>query len=299
MGRAAYTTAGDGLPARVAPDWTETKLRILSAYVDAFRLACKRAGHWAALDLFAGGGLNYSKMDAKEIPGSTMRILDAGPPYASTVVAAEHDPALAGALTRRLEGYGGRAVVRRCDGVSSIGDLLSMLDARLPTFAFLDPEGTELDWGAVEAIARHKEGRRYKVEQLILFPTDTGFVRLLGPEPRTDFEAKVTRMFGSTAWRPISEARRRGEIEAATARERYIRLYVDGLRRLGYRFVMERRIEAAVTRAPRYYLIFATDNDAGQKIMNHCFNMQHVHHLEPTGQGSLFQMPATPRKTIL
>jgi three-Cys-motif partner protein len=299
MGRADYREGVDGHQVRVAPDWTETKLRNLSAYISAFASACTSRGDWTALDLFAGAGLNYSKMDSKEIPASTMRILDAGPPHASLVVAAEKHAGLHAALAHRLDKYGPRADVVHCDGVANIHALLERIDPTLPAFAFLDPEGTELHWSAVEAIAQHKAGHPFKMEQLILFPTDTGFMRLLWPKPQPGFEAMVARMFGNEDWRPILADRQAGVISAKQARVRYIQLYAAGLRSLGYRHVLERGISAAVSRAPRYYLIFASDHPVGNKVMDHCFNMPHVHPLEPTGQQSLFQIPATPRKKIL
>jgi hypothetical protein len=60
MGSASFHRAADTYPARVAPSWTEEKLMILEAYLDAFADACKSAGGWYGLD-------------ASPAPGSTGR----------------------------------------------------------------------------------------------------------------------------------------------------------------------------------------------------------------------------------
>jgi hypothetical protein len=66
VGEATFHTT-DGYPARDAPAWTEEKLMILECYIQAFARACRKAGGWYCLDLFAGTGLNYSLLRSVEI----------------------------------------------------------------------------------------------------------------------------------------------------------------------------------------------------------------------------------------
>ena len=102
---------------------------------------------------------------------------------------------------------------------------------RAPAFAFLDPEGSELEWRHRGRIAEHKRGHSpYKVEQLILFPTDMGFVRLAPDHPEL-----VTRIYGHDRWKLIYERRSAKTITAEQARSEYVRLYAEGLANLGYR----------------------------------------------------------------
>lgn len=152
-------------------------------------------------------------------------------------------------------------------------------------------------------IAEHKARSRNKVEQLILFPTDMGFVRLLSLRKPLDpdFATRVTAMFGTDAWQEIYLRRRRDEISAAEAREEYLRLYAQGLRRLGYRHVQERQITKEPTTpggrgAPMYFLVHATDNEAGETIMGHCFDKKHLRPGEELGQQQLLHTPVAPRK---
>ena len=170
---------------------------ILDAYLNAFAKACQRAGGWYALDLFAGTGLNWSTTRNAPIDGSALIALGAEPPDATTVVLAEKHPGAFDALTHRTERFGDRALRFNDDANGVIADMLAPIPRRAPAFAFLDPEGSELEWETVDAIAEHKRGHSpFKVEQLILFPTDMGFVRLAPDHPEL-----VTRIYGHAVLR--------------------------------------------------------------------------------------------------
>lgn len=172
--------------------------------------------------------------------------------------------------------------------------MLAPISKRAPVFAFLDPEGSELEWPTVEAIAAHKRGEhRYKVEQLILFPTDMGFVRLAPDHPEL-----VTRIYGHERWKDIYARRLAGEITAEEARSEYVRLYPQGFKDLGYATVLDRQIKKS-NGQPMYFLIFATDNDAGEKIMDWVFDRVRLRVQEELGQTTLFDMESGPRERRL
>jgi three-Cys-motif partner protein len=168
MGRAKYRNASDDLSARVAPSWTEEKLMILESYLDAFADACKSAGGWYGLDLFAGPGLNWSETRDEERKGSPLIALEAESPKATQIVAAESHRKSYEALNLRTQAYGDRIRLFNDDANQVVGDMLARIPPRAPAFAFLDPEGSELDWETVEAVANHKRGDSpTKIEQLI------------------------------------------------------------------------------------------------------------------------------------
>jgi three-Cys-motif partner protein len=303
MGKARYETASDGHPARVAPTWTEEKLAILACYLHGFAAACKSHPRgWYALDIFAGGGLSISATTRTEIPASALIALEAGPPPARMVVLCERSARALPALKHRVARYGDRARVFAKDANAEIGEMLALIPRDAPAFAFLDPEGSELDWDTVRAIAEHKRKPHKKVEQLILLPTDMGFVRTLplAKDLGEAAAAKITAMFGHDRWREIYERRRTDKINAEAARTEYVRLYAQGLRELGYAHVQERQItkDAAGGRAgsPMYFLIHASDHDAGERIMSHCFDKKHIRPDEQLGQEGLFHVPVARRQ---
>jgi three-Cys-motif partner protein len=294
MARATFHKAPDGHPARDAASWTEEKLMILDSYLKAFATTCRRAGGWYGLDLFAGTGLNWSLTREQQIDGSVQIALQAGPLRAVKVIAAEQDPACLSALQRRLEPYRERAVLFQADANEAVGEMLTLVPTRAPAFAFLDPEGSELAWETVAAIAAHKRGGSpNKIEQLILFPTDMGFVRLAPEYPEL-----VTRIFGDERWKEIFQRRERGEISAEQARSDYVRMYAAALKELGYATVLDRQIVKA-NGAPMYFLLFATDNAAGERIMDSVFDQVRLRVREELGQATLFDMKSGPRRRRL
>lgn len=294
MGQATFHTASDGDPARDAASWTEEKLMILDAYLGAFAKACQRAGGWYGLDLFAGTGLNWSTTRDKAINGSALIALEAESPKATKVVLAENNPGAFEALTRRTEPYADRVARFNDDANRIVGEMLALVPRRAPTFAFLDPEGSELEWPTVEALAEYKRGHgANKVEQLILFPTDMGFVRLAPDHPEL-----VTRIYGHDRWKRIYERRSADAITAEQARSEYVRLYAEGFSGLGYRTVLDRQITKA-NGSPMYFLMFATDNEAGERIMDWVFDRVRLRVNEELGQTTLFDMESGPRSRRL
>lgn len=267
---------------------------ILDAYLTAFARACQRAGGWYGLDLFAGTGLNWSTIRDAPIAGSALIALNAEPPPATKVIMAERHPGAFAALASRTQSYGDRAVCFHDDANQIVHDMLALVPKRAPAFAFLDPEGSELEWATVQAVADHKRGSSpNKVEQLILFPTDMGFVRLAPDHPEL-----VTRIYGHDRWTNIFERRGAGQISAEQARSEYVRLYAAGFKDLAYATVLDRQITKA-NGAPMYFLIFATDNDTGEKIMDWVFNRVRLRVAEELGQATLFDMESGPRERRL
>jgi three-Cys-motif partner protein len=306
VAQAKLKLASDGHRARIAPTWTEEKLRILDCYLRGFAIACKRVGGWYALDLFAGGGLNISEATGSEIAGSPLIALEARSPEATLMLCCEQGEEVLAALHYRTERYGRRCEIFPGNANNEIAAMLARVPSRAPAFAFLDPEGAELEWETVRRVAEHKDPRSSKVEQLILFPTDMGFVRLLSLRKPLDpgYAERVTSMFGSDDWRGIYDRRRQDLIDAEQAREEYLRLYARGLRQLGYRHVQERQITKESTRSggrgsPMYFLVHATDNDAGNTIMSHCFDKKHLRPEEERGQAAMFHTPVAPRRRRL
>jgi three-Cys-motif partner protein len=267
---------------------------ILDAYLKAFAKACAKAGGWYGLDLFAGTGLNWSKTRGTEIAGSALIALEAGPPEATKIIVAEQHAGSFAALEQRTQLYGNRVARFNADANKIVAEMLALVPRRAPAFAFLDPEGSELAWATVEALADHKRGHSpNKIEQLILFPTDMGFVRLA-----PDYPELVTRIFGHERWKAIYERRERGEISAEQARGEYVRMYGDGLKGLGYKTVLDRQIKKEGGQ-PMYFLIFATDNAAGERIMDSVFDRVRLRVHEELGQATLFDMKSGPRKRRL
>lgn len=268
------TASRDGAP-RPWGYWTEVKLQILGDYLNAFLTACQSQKEVVYLDAFAGEGHGLSRVTGEVFQGSALRALEARghDGHRFTRLRYLERASKAAALEARLRAdYPGRDIrVYGGDCNTRLRDALDELrDVRwAPTFAFVDPDGLEVDWRTLEMLAAHKHGSKHKTELWMLF-SSTAPMRVLGlRKPMTvDAAAQITRLFGTTAWRPIHELRRADELSAEEARDEFVslmrwRLETD----LGYARTHPLLLKSE-RGVPLYHMIFATDHEAGDRIMS-------------------------------
>jgi three-Cys-motif partner protein len=263
--------------------WTEGKLDILAKYLDRFTTTTKyRADARIYLDAFAGEGHGTSRTTRTRFEGSArigLKISDPAFDRCYFFELPEKAGELKQELSRDFPGRDIRVVPGDCNATIPVA-LAELRRDNLgwaPTFAFLDPDGMELRWETIKALAAHKQRRqppsKTKVELWLLFPSG-GLLRNLALDegkllPR--HIAKATSLFGSDAWRRIYEARKARQIDGQEARERYVNLYRWQLERdLGYQRTHPIEVKNNQNR-PIYHLIFATDSKPGDKIMSHLY----------------------------
>lgn len=254
--------------------WTELKLEILRRYLDEFTTTTKnKARARVFLDAFAGQGVGRSRETGDVFEGSVRIALQTeGPPF-THLRFVEVDSTKARRLREDLSAeFPGRDILvyeGDCNQMVrlALADLADL--AWAPTFAFLDPDGIQLKWSTVEALADHKRGHKFKVELWLLFST-MGLVRRLALDEeklRPGDEQAASDAFGDDSWRPIYDARRDDRIDGKRARYEYINLYRWKLERelnYSHTFALEIRNDRGV---PIYAMVFATDHEAGKRIM--------------------------------
>ena len=185
----------------------------------------------------------------------------------------ENDPVRVEQL-RDLEAAHPNATVIEGDLNERIVEALGKIEPQAATIAFLDPEGTELEWRTIEALARHKVGHSpTKIELLILFPLQMCVLRLLnfktGRIPRSHARKLEAMLGAESPWREIWQKRLMGLITTPEeTRAAFLDSYCHQIKRLGYRHVLAREVMDRRGR-PLYYLLFASDIDAGKRIMRH------------------------------
>ena len=252
------------------------KISILGDYLPAFAQATQTAPNRVYVDAFAGDPHNVIKGTGREFPGSPELALRASPPF-THIRLFEKNPSRAKRL-RELATRGGVSGLQVVEGDCNeeMAGVLRGLPVQAPTFAFLDPDGMELRWKTIWAIADHKRAYaertgRSKVEMWILFCT-SGIVRMLGSKReeavRRGFPHKVAELYGARGpWERIWEARLSGELEPGDAKKAYLYLYMDRLADLGYKHLLVRPIKP--NRGNELYaMIFVTDSLAGKSIMS-------------------------------
>ena len=257
--------------------WTKGKLDLLQRYLDAFTTTTKyKASERIYIDAFAGEPENEDRLTGEPLDGSARIALSTkDPPF--TKLRFFETPAKAKRLEEMLRAdfpnHDFKVIGGDCN--KTMPDVLGELKDydRVPTFAFLDPNGTETEWTTLELLANHKAHSPYKVELFLLFPAPM-FIRLLptdGRKVREQDRVAIDKMFGTSEWNRIYEARLRGYIEPGRARDEYLNLMRWRIVKI-LQYKWAHFIEVKNERnSPIYYLIFATDHEAGDRIMRSLF----------------------------
>ena len=282
MGRNAAPTddGGVGPKRRSWGYWTEAKLGLLADYLDAFTTATKlKTSERVYLDAFAGQGRGLSRTTGEEFESSPRIALGVDePPFTRLrfFELGQKATQLEEELRRDFPARDLRVVAGDCNETipAVLADLRRDGLVWAPTFAFLDPDGMELHWQTIEAIARHKAERKYKVELWCLFNTP-GLMRVLRKDINAiqpHEEALATRLFGNERWTAIQALRFEGDIEPVEAREEFVNLFRWQLEHdLGYGWTHALEIKN-LRGQPIYHMVFATDNEAGNRIMADIYN---------------------------
>lgn len=251
--------------------WTVHKLDILGDYLNAFNTASLRAGKTVYLDLYAGTTDNEERDTGRPVLGSAQRALEASPFF--TRLYLFDLPQTAGTLESELRATYADRDFMVVSGDSNDTVTVALDDIRqrdlqwAPIFAFLDPYKLDIKWKTLEVLADFKRERKYKVELWILcFSSTMPRVLTTNEEPDATGARQLSEFFGSEQWREIHNARVAGRLSPGDAREEYVNLYRWRLENtLGYKYTHAFAVKN--THGPLYHLVFATDNDAGFKIM--------------------------------
>jgi three-Cys-motif partner protein len=263
-------------PATVRPGGAQSrvKLGILADYLKQFAKASAKSYHRYYIDGFAGCGQGIDPSTGEQYDGSARLCFDVEPPFTRCFLI-ENDPARAATLGDLADVYRNARVIPG-DVNARIEEALAEIEPQAATFAFLDPEGTQLHWDTVRRLAEHKRGQsKTKIELLILFPLQMCVLRLLnfktGKVPQAHID-KLERMLGAESpWRLIWRKRLTGEITTPEeTRAAFLDAYCHQIKKLGYAHVLAREVVGDDGR-PLYYLVFASDHDAGKRIMKHEF----------------------------
>lgn len=251
--------------------WTRGKLDLLRRYLDAFTTASKSQSEILYLDLFGGQPTNRERLTEHDLDGSARIALSTGDAPFSRLRCFELEPfatRLGAALQRDFPGRDVQVIPGNCN--ETIGATLSSLASVnwAPTFAFVDPNGADVEWSTLEALAKFKKAGRTKTEIWLLLAVGM-FTRTLpiDGDVRLQDASKLTRLYGTSSWQHIYEARVQGRLSPGEAREEYVNLMRWRLETvLGYRWTHP--LEIFNERGSSiYHMVFATDHEAGNRIM--------------------------------
>ncbi len=188
--------------------------------------------------------------------------------------------------------------------------------AKAPTLAYIDPYKLNIKWETIKTIAEFKDRRYSKVEMLILFKVPD--IYRIGSSRRSpdriEASKQITDFFGSEAWKAIESKSDRHDkknnfisenlhlvenqsnffdekisevhfepnndyLNSDQERSLYVMLFRYFLEQiLGYEFTVGIPVDWKL--GPKYVLIFATDSEAGKRIMDSIILKQFIPNLE-------------------
>lgn len=256
-------------PPRRFHHWTEDKLEVLRLYLKQYR---RVAGGGTYIDGFAGTG--QALIGAKHRDGSPIVALKS---EAFKQLHCFEQPTECARLQKRVEYLFGkrRAKFRYYPGDVNT-ELPKLLDAGViptdkPCFAFLDPNGTELAWSTIEALAAYKtlnpvaDPPQCKVELWVLFNSGQVIARMW-PRDRSKHAMPIgvdalDLVFGGReAWFDLWE----GHYPPSGL----VLRYQQRLRDLGYGSVTMYELRRPGTHHLEYHMLHATDHSAAMGFMS-------------------------------
>lgn len=261
--------------------WSELKHEIITKYARAYTtvLAAQipapgRRFHLSYIDGFSGTGLHISKETGEFVQGSPLNALQVSPPF-NEFHFVELNP---GKLDFLKAAIGGRSNVffhgEDCNQVL-IRDVFPRIERSeyRRALCLLDPYGLHLDWDVVEAA-----GMSGTIEIFLNFPVMDMHMNAIWRNPervKPEGLARMTRFWGDEAWRSAAYATERdlfGEMPQKQDIQVVVAAYCERLKsKARFGFVPTpmpmRNLHGGIV----YYLVFASPNASGGKIVSDIF----------------------------
>jgi three-Cys-motif partner protein len=266
----------DGLPTRVFGAWTTEKLDYVRRYIYMFETSM-RGKPWrqrSYIDLYAGTGKYRAEENGEVHLGSALLALTTEHPFTHYYFV-ESDSDNLNTLKQRCQPATQK--IRFYEGDANqkvneiVNEIISVDKQKIPNqwsslnLAFLDPDGLELEWKTVEALAKVNK------MDLIIYYSQFGLNLNLKNCYQTKSATTIDKFFGDDEWRRIFEKWKLKDSIAGIHRD-LIDYYKSKLHTLGYVDVVEPEtgveplMRTSKTKAPLYRLLFASKNELGHEF---------------------------------
>ncbi|MFC1892421.1 three-Cys-motif partner protein TcmP [Chloroflexota bacterium] len=254
----------DGLMPRPIRKWACHKLECFADYLDSYTRSRPNIQR-CYLELYASCGRCICTGTDCCIEDASLRALKKNLARYIFVVSTRQDAESLERLTKARSANNIDIITGNCNNVKIIRQFLDLIPRSASSLAFLDPPGYRmLRWNTIKHLAAHgADWKGNKMELLIAFPLEMALVRNL---TRPECQASISRLYGDQRWVDIRKHWLEGKIRPDDVRQQLVKLFKDGLKDLGYRYVDSYR-PAAFSKSPFYHLIWASDKDSGAIIL--------------------------------
>ena len=261
--------------------WSELKHEIITKYARAYTTVLLaqtptlgRRFHVSYIDGFSGTGLHISKETGLFVAGSPLNALQVTPPF-NEFHFVELNP---GKLDFLRTAIGDQANVFFYGGdcnrvlIRDVFPKIKRSEYRR-ALCLLDPYGLHLDWDVIEAA-----GVSGTIEIFLNFPVMDMHMNAIWRDPdrvKPDGIARMSRFWGDETWRSAAYAPERdlfGERPQKQDIQAIVGAYCERLKtKAGFSFVPTampmRNLQGGIV----YYLVFASPNASGGKIVSEIF----------------------------
>jgi three-Cys-motif partner protein len=268
--------------------WTERKLDILAAYLEAYNTALKNQPFTRVyIDAFAGTGYrsrasramrtldlfqDVEDAEAQDfLKGSATRALEVVPSF-DKYIFIESDPDKVTELQALKDAHPDKAhavEIVQDDANAYVQRYCATIPAEVRAVVFLDPFATQVAWETVAAIAG-----THAVDVWILFPL-MAVNRLLANDPAKACRTALDRLFGTSQWfeqfyRTHAESSIFGQpfdmVRKACSFDGIAAFYLDRLRSVFAEVAPRPRLFCNSRNSPMFQLFFAAGNPKGAPI---------------------------------
>jgi three-Cys-motif partner protein len=246
--------------------WVCHKLECFSDYIEAYTAALGK-GNYCYLELYASGGKCLCKGTDCVIEDSALRALGVKRKFDRYIFVAK-DPDDAQSLRQLTASYDSDVNIITGNPVSEkvLRQAFDLIPRSASSLALIDPPGyRQLRWSTIKKLAAHGlDWKEHKVELLILFPLEMALLRNL---TRPECQSSINRLYGHRDWQAISQKRIDGKMSSEKLREKLVKLFMVGLKGLGYKYV-EDFTPASPSLHPLYHVISANDSGHRMKMIS-------------------------------
>jgi three-Cys-motif partner protein len=253
--------------------WSEDKLRILRKYLAPYsRIMNRHRFKYAYIDAFAGSGLHVTKNEKRIVPGSPLEAMMVEPPF-DEYYFIEMDKKKSAMLEKQVKDKGNVHIFSGDCNEILIKDVFPQVryeDYRR-AICFLDPYNIGLDWEVLL-----NAGKMRSIEIILNFSIMDINRNLKRKKPREEDIDRMNRFWGDETWRDYlfqTEPGLFGDIfERIPGNTPITRAFQERLKiKAGFKYVPEPIAMCNTKGAVVYFLFFASQNQAGNKIITDIF----------------------------
>jgi three-Cys-motif partner protein len=261
--------------ADVIGPWSEIKLDIIRKYVPAYSmvLAKQHGFYHIYIDAFAGLGFHKSKTDQTRVAGSPQIAVQTRPPFREYwFIDINHQKVASLKDLRTLTDVPVHVEEGDCNNL--LLDILPTVrrDKYRRALCLLDPYGLHLDWRVMELA-----GKMGTVEVFINFPImdiNRNVLRKNADDIDPAQAARLDRFWGDNSWRKSAYSTQASLFgwEEKENNEQVVAAFCERLKQTaGFAYVAPPLAMRNSVNAVVYYLLFASPNKTGSKIVNDIF----------------------------